>query len=114
MITRAVLNDWVYSGSYLAHTGTPFSVTMNSNAAYNDEPNQRAQVAAGANPLLPSNRHRSAKVVQWFNPEAFVYPSAGTFSNQSRNSFVGPGYILTNMTLGRDFPLPRIRQGHAV
>ena len=110
-ITRAILNDWVYSGSYLAHTGTPFSVTMNSDSAFNDEPGQRAQVAAGASPLLPSNRHRSAKVVQWFNPEAFVYPISGTFSNQSRNSFVGPSYILTDMTVGRDFPLARIREG---
>src|SRR5262249_50786523 len=28
-----------------------------------------------------------------------------------RNAFVGLGYIMTNMTLGRDFPMPRIRDG---
>ena len=110
-IARAVLNDWVYSGTYLAHTGTPFSVTMNSNSAFNDEPNQRALVLPGVNPHLPSSRHRADKVVSWFNTAAFVYPASGTFSNQSRNSFVGPGYILTNMTMGRDFPLSHIREG---
>ncbi|SNT37835.1 TonB-dependent Receptor Plug Domain [Granulicella rosea] len=110
-IARAILNDWVYSGQYLAHTGTPFSVTMNSDSAFNDEPGQRAQVIPGMNPRLPSNRHRTDKVTEWFNINAFQYPISGTFSNQSRNSFVGPGYILTNMTVGRDFPMARIRQG---
>jgi hypothetical protein len=110
-LIRSVVNDWVYSGSYVARTGTPFSVGMNSDVAYNDEPGQRAAIIPGANPRLSSNRHRNAKKYEWLNVNAFTYPIAGTFSNQSRNSFVGPGYIMTNMTLGRDFPLPKLREG---
>ncbi|WP_176441599.1 TonB-dependent receptor [Granulicella rosea] len=108
---RALLNNWIYSGQYLAHTGKPYSVTINNDSALDGESNQRAQILPGVNPNLPSNRHRSAKVAQYFNRDAFTYPSIGTFSNQGRNSFVGPGYIMTNMTLGRDFPLARIREG---
>jgi outer membrane receptor protein involved in Fe transport len=108
---RGILNDWVYSGTYVARTGTPFSVTMNSDSAFNGEPNQRADFLPGVSPYLPKNRHRADKVAQWINPYAFTYPILGTFSSQSRNMFVGPGYIMTNMTVGRDFPLQRIRPG---
>lgn len=108
---RAVLNNWVYSGQYLAHTGRPFSVTINNDTALDGESNQRAQILPGVNPRLPSNRHRADKVVSYINREAFTYPLIGTFANQGRNQFIGPAYIMTNMTLGRDFPLARVREG---
>ena len=108
---RSLLNDWVYTGSYLAHTGRPFSVTVNNDTALDDEPNQRAIIVPGMSPFLPKNRHRVDKVAQYFNPFAFTYPTRGTFSNVGRNAFIGPAYIMTNMTVGRDFPLPRIREG---
>jgi hypothetical protein len=110
-ITRAILNDWVFSGIYNAHTGRPYSVTINNDSALDDEPNQRAQILQGVQVALPSNRHRLDKVNEYFNTSAFTYPVVGTFANQGRNSLVGPGYILTDMTVGRDFPMARIRDG---
>jgi len=105
---RTVLNGWKTSGTYTARTGSPFSVTLPSDSALTAEPNQRAALVPGANPLLPSNRHRSEKVLEWFNTAAFVVPPnpTGTYSSQSRNSFVGPGYIVLNSGLGRTFALP--------
>lgn len=110
-LLRTALNNWVYSGQYLAHSGRPFSVTINNDSAMVGESNQRAAIVAGANPLLPSGRHRADKVNQYFNIAAFTYPQLGTFSNVSRNAFVGPGYIMTNMAVARDFPLGRLREG---
>jgi hypothetical protein len=110
-ITNKVLTDWVFSGQYYAHTGRPFSVTINNDTALVGEPGQRAALVPGMNPILPSNRHRAAKVAEYFNREAFTYPTIGTFSNVGRNSFIGPGYILTNFALGRDFPLENVRDG---
>jgi hypothetical protein len=108
---RAIVNNWVYSGVYQAHTGRPFSVTINNDSALDGESNQRAALVPGANPLLPSNRPRSAKVGEYFNIDAFTYPKVGTFSPIGRNAFIGPSYIMTNMTIGRDFPLARLREG---
>jgi hypothetical protein len=110
-LIRSVLNNWAYSGQYLAHTGRPYSVTINNDTALDGEPNQRAYLLPGVSPNLPSNRHRVDKVAEYFNRDAFSYPTIGTFSNVGRNAFVGPGYIMTNMTLGRDFPLARVREG---
>ena len=42
---------------------------------------------------------------------AFTYPTIGTYSTLPRNFMYGPGYLLTNMTLGRTFPLARLREG---
>ena len=110
-LVRQVLNNWIYSGSYQAHYGRPFSVTINNDSALDGEPNQRATVLPGVNPRLSSGRRRADKVNEYFNIDAFTYPQVGTFSNVSRNAFVGPGYIMTNMTMGRDFPLARVRKG---
>jgi len=110
-VVRSIFNDWVYSGTYQAHSGRPFSVTINNDSALDGEINQRAALVPGANPLLPSNRHRVAKVAEYFNVDAFTYPTVGTFSPVGRNAFIGPAYIMTNMTLGRDFPMSQWREG---
>jgi outer membrane receptor protein involved in Fe transport len=111
LMERAVLNDWSFGGIFLAHTGRPYTVTINNDSALDGEPKQRAAIVPGMNPLLPSNRHRADKVKEYFNVNAFTYPTIGTFSPQQRNSFVGPAYLLTDFTLQRYFPLTRIREG---
>ena len=108
---QALLNNWVYGGIFNAHSGRPYSVTLNNDTALDSEPNQRAMVLPGMNPKLPSNRHRAQKVAEYFNINAFGYPPMGSFSNQQRNSFVGPGYLLTSMSMQRAFPLQHIRDG---
>jgi hypothetical protein len=111
LLARAILNDWGFGGTFQAHTGKPFSVTINNDSALDGEPNQRAAIVPGMNPLLPKNRHRVDKLKEYFNTAAFTYPKVGTFSNVSRNSFTGPGYLLTSMTLQRYFPLTKVREG---
>ncbi len=108
---RAILNDWQFGGIFLAHTGRPYSVTINNDSALDGEPKQRAALVPGVSPKLPSDRHRSDKVKEYFNINAFTYPTVGTFSNQQRNSYVGPAYLLTDFTLERYFPLSKVRQG---
>ncbi len=111
---RNVINNWVFSGTYKANTGRPFSVLINNDSALTAESNQRAAILPGANPHLPNNRHRLDKVNEYLNRDAFTYPVVGTYSPVGRNAFIGPAYIMTNMTLGRDFPLARLREGMRV
>lgn len=117
---RAVFSGWTQSGIYSAQTGKPFSITLTTDASLSDEVggSQRAQLAVGAKGTLPSNRPRTAKVLEWFpntppqsscqtspNNAAWVWPTCGTFSNQSRNDMRGPAFISTNISAGRVFPL---------
>ena len=110
-ISRAILNDWSFGGVFRAHTGRPYSVTINNDSALDGEPNQRAALMPGVSPYLPANRHRTAKLKEYFNVNAFTYPTIGTFSNQQRNSFYGPSYLQTDFSLQRYFPLTQVREG---
>jgi hypothetical protein len=110
-MVKEILNGWGFGGTFRAHTGKPYSVTINNDSALDGEPNQRAALMPGISPYLPKNRHRADKLKQYFNTAAFTYPTIGTFSNQRRNSFYGPGYLQTDMTLQRYFQLTSIREG---
>jgi hypothetical protein len=104
---RSLLEGWQYSGIYNARTGQPFNMTTENDSALSGEySGQRAEAVPGVNPYLPANRHRIAKVKEYFNTAAFAYPSIGTLSSLSRDSMHGPGYISTNMAVGRIFTLP--------
>ena len=111
LIVRQVFSNWEYAGKFITHSGKPYNVTINNDTALDGEPNQRAAIVAGASPYLPKNRHRLAKVNEYFNVNAFTYPITGTFSNVPRNAFIGPGYIQTDMSLARSFPLTSLREG---
>jgi hypothetical protein len=102
---RAVLNDWQFNGIFQARTGLPYNLTVNNDPSLTDEPNQRPELLPGANPFLPKNRGLNEKIAEWFNTAAFGYPAKGTFSNLSRNKYVGPGLVQLNLTAGRTFPL---------
>jgi hypothetical protein len=104
---RAILNDWQFNGTAQARTGLPYNMTVNNDPSLSDEPNQRPALLPGANPYLPTNRSKQDKEAEYFNTLAFGYPATGTFSTLTRNKFVGPGYLLVNLTAGRTFPLPR-------
>jgi len=106
-VMQQILNGWMFGGIYNAHTGNPLNVYLAGDASLTDERPQRPNLVPGQNPNLPSNRHRTAKVAEWFNIAAFSTPPNGTFGNVGRNSLYGPAYILTNFSLERYFQLPK-------
>jgi hypothetical protein len=111
---RDVVNGWIFSGIYQARTGNPINLTVNTDAALTDEPNQRPVIVPGMHPLLSNARHRADKLHQYYNINAFAYPTNGTYSNVSRNSFPGPAFILTTFGIGREFQTPFVREGSHV
>jgi len=126
---RAVLNGWIFSGIYTAQTGQPINVTLAGDDSLTGDRPQRPMATPGISPNLPSGRHRSAKVSAWFNNTvytepvsptaaqlvtgaqqagaAYYTPILGTFGNVGRNSLRGPGFIATNFTVTRLFPLAK-------
>jgi hypothetical protein len=108
---RDVANGWIFSGIYQARTGNPVNVTINTDAALTDEPNQRPVIVAGQKPLLSNARHRIDKMHKYYNINAFAYPTNGTYSTVGRNAFPGPAFILTTFGIGREFQTPVVREG---
>jgi hypothetical protein len=63
------------------------------------------------NPDRPSlNPNFSGPVVtgnpsQWYNPNAFILPVAGTYGNLGRGTYTGPGLVEVDLSLFKMFPL---------
>jgi outer membrane receptor protein involved in Fe transport len=137
-LARAILNDWTIAGVYTARSGHPFSVTDAGDISFRDERPEYAQFVPGGYQPLPSNRHRAAKVAEWFNigdlctqggpywqngipggtsvtacgnaPPTLANPTSTGFGNAPRNFFTGPAFIMTTMSVRRIFPIPH-REG---
>jgi hypothetical protein len=107
---RATLNNWVYSGTYQWHTGLPFSVLINNDSALDGESNQRPRWFRGrirfcqpAGVALPKLLNTST---------GCVYLSQGwNLQSDRKECIYRPSYIMTNMTIVRDFPLSQWREG---
>jgi len=69
---------------------------------------------AGQKPVLPNTRHRVAKIQEYYNINAFAYPTEGSYSTVGRNAFKGPAFILPTFGIGREFATPKLRDGSHV
>jgi hypothetical protein len=129
-IERAILNDWTFGGIFNARTGNPFNITLSGDQSLTNERPQRPTLNPGfklSDLNLPSNRHRTAKVNEWFNvPQVVasqgqsnvscgsVYysgplnpcPGPGYTNPITRNAVYGPAYIETDFNLRRNFTIP--------
>jgi len=127
---RAVLNNWSYSGIYSVRTGLPVNIIADGDPGLTNEPYQRPSLMPGMSPLLPSNRHRSDKIKQWYRGQVsdtctsaqvnggtasptcvWRIPGPGEIGTYSRNKMVGPGFTRIDMTVGRSFPINQWRKG---
>jgi hypothetical protein len=113
-LVRDIANGWIFSGIYQARTGYPVNLIINSDAALTDEPHQRPVIVAGQKPVLPNTRHRVAKIQEYYNINAFAYPTEGSYSTVGRNAFKGPAFILPTFGIGREFATPKLRDGSHV
>jgi len=106
---KSLLGSWRFSGSFSAHTGTPYTARVAIGACsiipgvYSERANQVGD------PNLPANERTTA---QWFNTSAFVLP-VGTggvpacIGDASRNTIMGPGLFTWNAALAKTIPFGR-------
>jgi len=90
------LKDWTLSGSITAETGLPQTATVTGNLDGTGSPNPLRADATG----LPVNSGSG-----YFNPSAFGVPAAGTFGTAGRDTIIGPGMFVLNLSLARSINL---------
>lgn len=95
------LKDWTLSGSLAAQTGAPQTATVSGNL---DGTGSSAQLRANATGL-PENGGTG-----WFNTAAFTVPLPGTFGNAGRDTIIGPGSVVLNLSLSRSVNLKSERR----
>ena len=104
---RALLGDWQWSGDWTIASGLPF--TPRVLGAFSDvnrgtNGSLRADVVSGQSVAIAD-----PTVNEWFNVKAFVAPPAGQFGHARRNSIIGPGTRLFDMSFTKVIPLKESR-----
>jgi hypothetical protein len=101
-IARKVLGDWLLQSSFTVASGTPFTARVLGNIS---------DVARGTNGTLRADFNGAPiqigdrNIKQWFNTAAFSVPAAGTFGDSGRNTIIGPGSLVMNLAMSKNFPL---------
>lgn len=99
---NAVVGGWNLNSIVTLMSGYPLTVTSGVDNARSGAPNQRADLIG--DPYL-ADRSRGKQVAQWLNIAAFAQNALGTYGNQGRNRFEGPGYANVDLGLAKNFKI---------
>ncbi len=100
---KNALGGWGLAGVTRAQTGAPNSVIVQVDTARIGISQSRATVIG--DPNLPSGQRTASR---WFNTAAFLPASQmapGQFGNSGRNILVGPGFLLSDISLLKNITL---------
>jgi hypothetical protein len=101
----AVLGGWQASTSFLAASGTPFTLVMNSATP-------SGALDGNLYPDLVENPQAiSQSLNTWYNQLAYAPPPANSFGNNPRNSIRGPDLTDVDFSLAKSWGVPRWEQG---
>ncbi len=101
-VTDKLVSGWVFNTITTLMSGFPLTPQVGSNVSGDGDIR---------NPDRPSvNPNFSGSIVkgsptQWFNPNAFVLPAAGTFGNLGRGTLRGPGLVSMDVSMFKDTKL---------
>jgi len=100
-IGDAVLGGWQASGEFVAQSGNPFTVTMNSNTG-------SGALDGSWYPNIVGNPHvANQSINQWFNQLAYATPATNTFGSNGRNTLRGPDLVTFDLSLAKTFKIPK-------
>jgi hypothetical protein len=101
-VNRVVLGGWQLNGIVVAQSGLPFTVTISGTATNTGASSSRVDAVPGV-PQYPAKK----TIAQWFNPAAFVSPTAYNYGSVSRNSLYGPRETNVDASLEKNTPLAK-------
>ena len=94
-----LLSGWKLNAIITAQSGLPFTPTVGFNSSRDgdsagaDRPNVNPNFSG---PVILGTPNR------WYNPSAFVLPTAGTYGNLGRGTLRGPGLTDVDLSLFKD------------
>lgn len=97
-----ILEDWQVSGIETLLSGIPFTPQLSYNPA--NDGNTRNSVRPSWNPTF-TGALTNGGPNQYFNPNAFIAPLAGTYGNVGRDVLQGPGLATLDLSLAKKFSL---------
>lgn len=105
-LTEMLLGHWGFSLSLIAQSGTSISpINILDFSGSGNGLTQRPDLKAGANPYCAAKSRTC-----FLNASSFAFPIPYTFGNLKNMSLFGPGSIIANTGLWRDFPITERQQ----
>ncbi|HYI92217.1 MAG TPA: hypothetical protein VEX68_01610, partial [Bryobacteraceae bacterium] len=103
-VLERIVGGWSASIIYEARTGSPFGVIENNAAAiYPTAATVRSNVAA---PYQQNANWRSNVLSEtFFDPSSFAAPAQYTFGNAGRTVAIGPGAIVSDLSVLKNIPV---------
>ena len=100
-VQNELVGGWRLAGTFIAQSGNPYTITTsnNLNSTYTGCGNGCSWFPNVVGPTGVSNPSPS----EWFNTAAFVAAAPGTFGNEGRNSLIGPGLSVVNLSIAKAF-----------
>ncbi len=95
-LTDKLLGGWQLNGIGTVQTGFPFTPLVSFNRSNNGDSRAPDRVSLNPNftgPVILGTPN------EWFNPDAFMLPAAGTYGNAGRDILRGPGLGEFDMSL---------------
>jgi hypothetical protein len=103
-IKGGLVNGWQVSGIVQVSSGLPFHPVIGFDRAGDRQSDTDMQRPSWA-PGFDASNAMTGDVNQWFKPEAFVLPAAGTFGNVRRNALRGPNLRTVDFSTFKNQPL---------
>ena len=101
---KRISHGWELSSGFSFHGGTPYTVVASTNVSGNGDNADRA-VQVIANPTAGISHAIVGGSVQWFNPDAFVDGTPGTYSPTRRGQNYNPGYGSFDLSVIKTTPI---------
>ena len=101
-VARKFIGGWQVNGIATLLTGFPFTPLLGSNRSGDGNtrnPDRPSLNPAFTGPVILGNQ------TQWFNPNAFVLPTAGTYGDVGRGTYSGPGLADVDMSIFKNTTL---------
>ena len=103
---KDVLSGWQVNGITTFRTGIPYNVLSGVDSNRDGIATDRPNVVAS--PVIGGRRSRAATISAFFNTAAFAQVPAGVpYGNAQRNVAIGPGFINTDLSGFKNFPIWR-------
>jgi hypothetical protein len=102
---KYVVSGWQVGGITTLESGRPFGLTISGDRANTGIGSQRPDLVGAIPSLSCQNNPAGPGKINCINPAAFAMPAQFTYGNAPRNLLRGPGDIVTDLSLVKNFPI---------
>lgn len=104
-VLRGVFGEWQLGGILTAQSGSGLTITAGKDQSMTGLNRDRGYLNAGQEQYSSTGCGTTPGCTAWLNKAAFTLPATGTFGNLGKNALQGPGMVVIDANLSKNFSL---------